>query len=258
MADDGGAGEATDFLTKKAGPLPVGVWIALVAGGLGITWYLNRGKSSNDRASTGTTGNGMVDATGSGTYSPVGGNAGTGGAGSGTGSTGNTFADNNAWGTASINYLISLGYDPAKVNSAIAGYLSSQPLTTQQQAMVNSALQHFGSPPLIPAPVAGGGTEEPPSGNSGTMSAPGNAHVNYYPGQQRQIVWTADAATDRYDVVVRSGVGGEYAMTVAGPHVAMPTGTFFTAQSGNTYTATITPRNSSGAGPVATVEFHAD
>jgi hypothetical protein len=250
--DSGGKGNATDFLTKKAGPLPVGVWIALVAGGLGVTYYLNRGKSS---AATVAPGPGTTDATGSGTYQPVGGSA-SNGAGSGGNSTSNTFADNNAWGTASVNYLISLGYDPGIANQAIALYLSSQPLTTQQQAMVNSALQHFGVPPLIPAPTNGGNTGGGNTGgNSGTMTAPGNLHVNKYAGGNAQLVWTADTATDTYDVLIKSEIGGQWVTSVPGPHVALPTGIFFPLQAGHQYTATVTPKNASGAGPVASVGY---
>ena len=255
MADE--AGNATEFLTKKAGPLPVGVWIALVAGGLGITWYLNRGKNSNAVASTGTTGNGVTDATGSGTYNPVGASAGGSGSGSGSGNAGTgSFADNNAWGRASVDYLISLGFDPGVVNQAIGGYLSSQPLTTQQQSMVNSALQHFGSPPLIPAPVVGGGNTDPGTGGStGTLDAPGNLHVNKYPGGNAQIVWNADADADSYDVTITSDLGSKLQTSINGPHAGIPTGMLFPMQPVHSYTAEVTPRNKSGAGPSGTVGF---
>lgn len=144
-----GASKATEFLTKKAGPLPVGAWVALVGGGLGVTYYLNRNKGGSPESGSGVL-QPNPDATGMGTYVPSGGNAGSGGSGSANPP---GFSDNNEWGTTAINYLIGLGYDPGIANQAIALYLSSSPLTSQQQSMVNSALQKFGPPPLLPAPT---------------------------------------------------------------------------------------------------------
>lgn len=250
MAEEAASAE---FLTKKAGPLPVGVWIALVAGGLGVTWYLNRNKGTKSPAETGS--GETVTATGDGSYTPVGGAAGNASAGGSGNASGNTFADNNAWGTAAINYLISLGFDPGNVNQAIGQYLASQPLTTQQQAMVNSALQHFGSPPLIPAPVNG---DVPGTGNQGTgsaMVAPTNLHLNKYPGNAAQLVWNADKNADWYDILITSDSGGKVQNSIPGPHANITTQYSILLQTGHKYTAVVTPRNASGPGPSASLNY---
>lgn len=155
------------LMTKK-GPmdLPMGVWVIVGGGGLFFAYrtYKKAGSATPSVATTGTTGNG-VDALGGGTYTPVGGNITT--SDTGSSSTGNSFADNNAWATAAINYLVGLGNDPGIANQAITLYLASQPLTTSQmQAMVNVAIQHLGAPPLTVAPV--NGTVTPIGGSSGT------------------------------------------------------------------------------------------
>lgn len=165
MADEGS--KFAQLMTKK-GPmdLPIGVWVLVGGGGLFFAYrtYKKTGSATSNVASTGTTGNGTVDATGMGSYSPAGGSIST--SDTGTSSTGNSFADNNSWMTAAINYLVGLGYDASVANQAIGLYLASQPLTTSQmQAMVNVAIQHLGAPPQSVAPV--NGTVTPVQGSSG-------------------------------------------------------------------------------------------
>ena len=153
-----------NFLTKKLGPLPVGVWIAAAGG---IWWYLQ--KRQGGGAITGGTdaaGNaGLINpSTGFAYGSPqdlaaigAGGSGGT-TSGSGGSTVGGTYPDNTAWASAAINYLVGLGIDPTAANSAIEQFLSSQQLTTDQQADVNLAIQRLGAPPSPPQP----GTAPPP------------------------------------------------------------------------------------------------
>lgn len=159
-----------DFLKQKAGPLPLGVWLAA---GIGIWWYLQRKQSSS--ASSGAP---IDPATGfpSGSAQDAaalagdgGGSTGDGSAGQGATSGGQTYADNNAWGIAAINYLVGLGIDASTANQAIELYLNSQPLSTAQQGDVNLAIQALGPPPSLPGPVQGNPppVTKPPGGGGG-------------------------------------------------------------------------------------------
>lgn len=163
-AADGALGGAKDALGKKLGPLPVAVWlVAAVA----IWWFVKQRQGTS--AATTATGGGQTDPAGNvGAINPATGyvygtpedqaavsaNSANGGTTSGTGGStvAGAYPDNLTWASAAINYLVGIGIDPTAANSAIEQFLASQPLTTQQQADVNSAIQRLGAPPDPPAP----------------------------------------------------------------------------------------------------------
>lgn len=171
MADpvEQGAKGGLDFLKQKVGPLPLGVWLVL---GLGIYLYLQRQQASSSSASavpnqqTDPAGNigtidpatGYVYGTPEDTASLSANNAGTsspsGSAGQSSTSGGQSYADNNSWGIAAVNYLVGIGVDAATANQAVQLYLTSQPLTTAQQGDVNLAILKLGPPPTLPGPVS--------------------------------------------------------------------------------------------------------
>lgn len=168
MAEEEAAGHVAEggknFLTKKLGPLPVGVWIG--AAGL-IWWYLQKRQGGTaGGATTDAAGNtGLINpATGFAYGSPQDsaalGAGGVGGTTTGTGGStiGGAYPDNTAWANAAINYLVGLGIDPTAANAAIEQFLASQQLTPSQQADVNQAIQRLGAPPSPPQP----GTAPPP------------------------------------------------------------------------------------------------
>ena len=185
--------KAGSFLTKKVGPLPLGIW--LVAG-VGIYYYYSRMSASGSASTAATTSaaGSQTDPAGNvGTIDPstgyvygspedtaalqqASGSDTTGSGSSTSGSTGNTYSDNNAWGRAAINLLVGFGVDPTTANQAIQLYLSSQPLTSAQQADVNEAIQSLGPPPDLPGPTSTNPTPvtttttttPPPSGGTTT------------------------------------------------------------------------------------------
>jgi len=167
MADNPAKG-AANVLKEKVGPLPVWVWLVAA---IGVWWYFERSSSSSSSSSTAA--NQQTDPAGNvGTIDPATGyvygtpedtaalaadNSGSTGdtsAGSSATSGAQTYADNNAWGIAAVNYLVGLGVDATTANQAVQQYLSSQTLTTAQQGDINLAIGALGPPPTLPGPTA--------------------------------------------------------------------------------------------------------
>lgn len=186
------AGKGFEALKQKVGPLPLYVWLIAAVG----IWYYMQRKNTKTTAGqqTDSAGNtGTIDpATGYVYGSPQDQSAlstqsGAGGSGSSGATGGSTIAgqypDNPSWGRAAINYLVGLGVDPTTANEAIQSYLASQPLTSNQQADVNLAIQALGAPPSPPGPV--GNTPPPvvvpvvPGGTGGTTPPPGGGGTVY-------------------------------------------------------------------------------
>ena len=189
MAEEEVAGHAAHSgikgLTQKVGPLPIYAWIAI---GLVVYLYIQRKSSSSTTAPANQkdpAGNiGSIDpATGyvygsaedkaamvaNGASSNIGGDSSN--SGSGTGSVAGQYQTNADWGRAAVNYLVGLGIDPTTANQAIQLYLSSQNLTSPQQADVNEAIQALGAPPSLPGPS----TTNPPPITTPPGGSPTNA-----------------------------------------------------------------------------------
>lgn len=163
-------------LGKQYGPLPLGAWIAVVGGGLGIAWY------TRQSGSKGTT---IVEDT-------------SGIPGVGTGSGGMwmqttppattevadaKFTTNEEWARAVVNYLIAQGYDAALADTAVRKYLESTALSISENALIILGLAKYGAPPIllpqppplpvIPPPVVTPPvTTTPPVVNTPTPTAP--------------------------------------------------------------------------------------
>lgn len=167
-ATTGGGDGLKKALTRKLGPLPVVAWVGIA---IVIWWYVNKKNKGTSTGGPQTDPAGNVGdinprtgyVYGSAEDQAALGSASTGlGTSSDSGTGGSTvagqYADNNAWAVAAINYLVSIGVDATSANAAITSFLSSQTLTTQQQADVNLAIQRLGAPPSPPEP----GTSVPP------------------------------------------------------------------------------------------------
>lgn len=275
---EAGASKGLDFLKHKVGPLPVGVW--LLAFGV-IYWYLSR-RASSSTSATDPAGNvGAIDPATGYVYgsaqdqSALSAGSSGGSSNDTTSSSGSTtagaYADNNAWGRAAVNYLVGLGVDPSAANEAIQQYLSSQPLTANQQGDVNLAIQGLGPPPQLPGPIGtapppittpGGGTvyaTNPPSGlvvsdkTATTLTVKWNAASNASGYTVRY--GTTPAASDNSQTVgssvTSSTIGGLSAGTLYYVTVqatpARPTDGF-ASTSATTSTPQSTPPPSSGGG----------
>lgn len=141
---------------KQVGPLPLGAWVVVVGGGLGIAWYSRRAGTQNTAPV------------------PVNDTSGVPGVGTGPGwvavpppssapDGAPPPATNEEWGRQAINYLIAQGYDATAADLAIRKYLESAKLSIQEYALVRIALQKLGAPPVpLPAPVDTGGDSTVP------------------------------------------------------------------------------------------------
>jgi hypothetical protein len=140
---------------KQIGPLPLGAWIAVVAGGLGIAWYT---KSKNAATPVAQDNTGGVPGVGVGApadWTPITSTTPTSPAGPTT---------NEEWATLAINWLIAQGYPPNVADSAIRKYIAGEKLSVQEYTLVGLALIAKGSPPSTLPPSQGDTTPTQPAG----------------------------------------------------------------------------------------------
>lgn len=124
-------------LGKQYGPLPLGAWIAVVGIGAGIAWYArNQGDdptvvedvSGVPGVGQGGSG-GWVDMTPPGSTTPAG------------------PTTNEAWAIAMTKWLIAMGYEPVKSETAVRKYLNGAKLSAQEFTLVSLAMAVIGPPP---------------------------------------------------------------------------------------------------------------
>jgi hypothetical protein len=132
-------------LGKPVGPLPLGAWLAVVAGGLGIAWYTSRtGKQPIEVEDTsGVPGVGVgapapwTPITGqpeSGQQQPV-------------------ITTNEQWANKAISWLIANGYPPIQSDSAVRKYITGTRMGVQETTLIGIVLVALGPPPQPLPPV---------------------------------------------------------------------------------------------------------
>ncbi len=136
----------------------MGAWLALVGGGLGFAFYINRSNGSDAATETGDS----TDETIMDNVSGVGGSGQWVDLTTPTTSTTASITTNEEWGVAAINHLIAAGYDGAVSDSAIRKYLAGASLSTTELALVRIALNKLGATPVplsepmyTPTPIPG-------------------------------------------------------------------------------------------------------
>lgn len=167
---------ASPDLGKMYGPLPLGAWLAVLAGGLGLALYTrnqNQAPITNPDLmpeDTGTTPG--VGVGGSGQWTNVTPPA------NGTGDT-NSASTNDEWGVMVITKMTALGYPAGPVASAITKYLNQGQLDSQEYPIVTETIRRFGVPPtLVPGPY-GPGSPVPPSTGSPRWPVPKKPFFKY-------------------------------------------------------------------------------
>jgi hypothetical protein len=134
-------------LGKQIGPLPLGVWIVVGAGGLGLGYVINKNMAKNAAAAsqdptTQLTETGVGTGGGQFQYDPI-----------QTLPTDATPETNQTWGIKVANWLKGKGLDAYAADNAVRKYLSAQTLTLAEQGMITLALGQFGVPPEPLPPV---------------------------------------------------------------------------------------------------------
>ena len=130
-------------LGKQIGPLPLGAWIVVVGGGLGIAYYTRRDSGPpvevEDTGSDPGVGTGAVGGwtpTTPGEQAPVAGAPTT----------------NEEWAVQATRFLIASNYDPINADSAVRNYVSGSSLSVSETALIAVALARFGPPPQVLPP----------------------------------------------------------------------------------------------------------
>lgn len=155
-------------LAKQVGPLPLGAWVVLTAGGLGIAWY-TRGQTAaaepepqenvggQPGVGDGTVG-GWVPQTPPTATSPV----------------AVRPTNNEEWATYVITELIGrYNYDPNLVDSAIRKYIAGLKLSVSEYVIVGQALRIMAPPVPLPPNEGGGPTPVQPRPPTPPKSVPG-------------------------------------------------------------------------------------
>lgn len=154
---------AVDF-GKQLGPLPLGAWLAVVAGGLGIAWYTTRtGRDPipvEDIGGTPGVGVGAPAPWTPITGTPDGGQA--------------PITTNDQWANKAISWLIANGYPPVQSDSAVRKYITGTRMSVQETTLIGIVLVAIGPPPSPLPPVEEDPPSEPPPNNPPPNNPPPN------------------------------------------------------------------------------------
>lgn len=131
-------------LGKQVGPLPMGAWIAVVAGGLGIAFVINRNqKAASDDGSFTDPDSDVGQGGGQVIYDPP-----TNVPNPDTGP-----ADNAEWARKGASFAIAKGFNPGVSWNALQKFISGEQLNAQEQEIVNAVIIGLGPPPEPISPV---------------------------------------------------------------------------------------------------------
>lgn len=144
----------SESMGKMIGPLPMGAWLAVVGGGLGVAYY-SRQKGGTAPATP--VANDPVGTGGSGMWSDLTVPS------TGVGSTA-APTTNDEWAIKAIRTLIGLGYPAINSDQAIRRYVAGETLAPSESVMVNAAIAAIGpTPQVLPPPTTGIPTSPPPT-----------------------------------------------------------------------------------------------
>lgn len=176
-------------LGKQIGPLPLGAWIIVVGGGLGIAWY-SKTHASAPEPQIDTSGQPGVGDGSVGGWVPTSPQTGT--------DQNNTApTTNEEWAYKAKQYLIAKGYDAAVASSAIDKYVNGLTPSIQEYTLVGIALAAIG--PLPQTLPTGPTPPDTPSGTTGDANMP-------YPVNQRLTKVSTKQVTMQWETVGRGAL----------------------------------------------------
>jgi LysM repeat protein len=239
-------------LKKQVGPLPLGVWIAVILGGFGIAYIINKRAGGSAPTSSPADFGSATSGTGTGSTS-------TWAANQPPGSPSTPMISTNVqWEQAAARYLLTL--NPANgllIDSAMRKYLFNEPLSTAESALINAAIGQFGLPPepLPPTSDPGGGTTDPPPTGTGTTGAVPSLTATPLGNGQVRVDWTYTGTDVTSWDIGRDGTDtngtGTWAKT--GLPAGNGTWTFNILKGGTSYNFTLTGHTATGTIPAVTV-----
>jgi hypothetical protein len=245
-------------LGKNVGPLPLGVWVAVILGGLGVAYFINRSRGAAPAAESSGDFGSATSGTGTGGTSTWSANLPPGS------STTPAISTNVQWEQAASRYLLALGADPILVDNAMRKYLFNQPLSISEKAVIAAAVSQFGLPPEPlpptdePPPGGGGGTTDPPPDGGGTTGAVPSLSATPIGNGQVRVDWTYTGTDVATWTIGRDGSDtlGSDAWAKDGLPLGTTTWTFNSLKGGTPYTFTLTGHKSTG-GDIASVHTSA-
>lgn len=134
-------------LGKQIGPLPLGAWLAVVAGGLGIAWYTTRTGNQTPIAVEDGSGVPGVGVGAPAPWTPIGGTP-----QDGTGQP-QPITTNEQWAQRAIQWLIANGYPPVQSDSAVRKYVTGTKMSVQETTLIGIVLVAIGPVPQTLPPV---------------------------------------------------------------------------------------------------------
>lgn len=162
-------------LGKQMGPLPLGAWIAVVGIGGGIAWYARNQGSDEPTIVEDASGVPGVGTGGSGLWTEL---------TPPTSSTPATPKTNEEWAIKMTQWLIAMGYDPIKSETAVRKYVNQGKLSPQEFTLVTLAMAVIGPPPqALPYIPDDPAVPDPPP-----PVVPAEPHLYYLEGS-RPAVW---------------------------------------------------------------------
>lgn len=168
-------------LGKQIGPLPAGGWVAVIAGGLVIGYFINRRQGNpTEDTDTALTDTGVAQYPGVGvgggqlTYDPP------------QNVAPEIDRTNVQWGVQAENYLVSLGMPATEAANAVRKYLSAEVLTAKETGMINLALRQFGA---LPEPISSVPDQTPATPTEGLPPSVFNFRLNTRASRRNIISW---------------------------------------------------------------------
>lgn len=171
----------TDSLGKQVGPLPLGAWVIVVGGGLGIAWWTRKNGSSPTDTSSDPTPVSLDDAVGAGASGFTNSNALPATANVGQPTT------NDQWASLALTWAASnTSYSLTAVSNAISKYFAGTQRTIAEDTILNSIFREVGAPPT-PGPEAPYAPDPTPPATGGTGTGTGA-----YVGPAKKKSWKTD------------------------------------------------------------------